>query len=169
VGVVDLKDPKLLAQLDVGQTPIHIAVKPDGGEVFVANYDASSISEIITGPNEVNNTFLIGDHPVNALVSPDNSLLYVANFGSDSVAIYSIDNGKRTGSVEVGSRPEAMALSPNQYMLLVVNTGSGDLSVLSLIDRKGRPVFPRPPSLETMIPLGKDPRAIAVKAFVSQR
>jgi hypothetical protein len=53
-------------------------------------------------------------------------------------------------------------------LLLVVNTGSDDLSVLSLIDRKGHPIFPLPPALETMIPLGKDPRAIAVKAFISQ-
>ena len=51
--------------------------------------------------------------------------------------------------------------------LLVVNTASGDLSVLSLIDRKGRPQ-PNAPVMETMIPLGKDPRAIVVKAFVSQ-
>jgi DNA-binding beta-propeller fold protein YncE len=171
VGVVDLRTPAadLLAQLDVGQTPIHIAVKPDGGEVFVCNYDGSSISEIITGSNEVNNTFLIGDHPAQALVSSDNALLYVSNFGSDSVAVYSIDNGKRTGFVNTGTRPEALAISPNQLLLLVVNTGSGSLSVFSLIDRNGRPLFPVPPSLQTMIPLGDDPRSIAVKAFISQR
>jgi hypothetical protein len=52
--------------------------------------------------------------------------------------------------------------------LLVVNTGSGDLTVLSLIDNKGSPQ-PDAPKLETMIPLGKDPRAIVVKAFVSQK
>ena len=173
VGVVELWKPdktasdKLLALLDVGKTPVHIVVKPDGGEAFVSNYDASSISEIVSATNEVNNTFQIGDHPVRALVSPDNALLYVTNFGSDSVAVYSIDNGKRTASVPVGSHPDAMALSPNQLLLLVVNTASGDMTVLSLIDSKGR-ATPDVPSLETMIPLGKDPRDIVVKAFVSQ-
>ncbi|HKD58850.1 MAG TPA: beta-propeller fold lactonase family protein, partial [Terracidiphilus sp.] len=143
----------------------------------VCNYDASSISEIITRSNEVNSTFLIGDHPAHALVSPDNSLLYVSNYGSDSVAVYSIDTGRRAGSVSVGSHPEMFALSPNQLLLLVINTGSSDLSVVSLIDSKGRPLFPRPSPQaamvplgpETMIPLGKDPRAIAVKAFITQR
>jgi hypothetical protein len=52
-------------------------------------------------------------------------------------------------------------------MLLVVNSGTGDLSVLSLIDRTGDRQ-PDKPVLETMIPLGKDPRSIVVKAFVSQ-
>jgi DNA-binding beta-propeller fold protein YncE len=82
--------------------------------------------------------------------------------------VYSIDNGKRTASVPVGSHPESMAFSPNQLLLLVVNTGSGDMTVLSLIDSKGKSQ-PELPVLETMIPLGKDPRAIVVKAFVSQR
>ncbi len=36
VGVVDLKTDKLLTLLDVGKTPVHIVVKPDGGEVFVS-------------------------------------------------------------------------------------------------------------------------------------
>jgi DNA-binding beta-propeller fold protein YncE len=70
--------------------------------------------------------------------------------------------------VPVGSHPEGLAFSPNQLMLLVVNTGSSDLTVLSLIDNKGRPQ-PDTPALETMIPLGKDPRAIVTKAFVSQQ
>ena len=61
-----------------------------------------------------------------------------------------------------------MAFSPNNLMLLVVNTGSSDLSVLSLVPRNDRPQ-PNAPVMETMIPLGKDPRAIVVKAFVSQQ
>jgi len=68
----------------------------------------------------------------------------------------------------VGNRPEGMAFTPNQYMLLVVNTGSSDLTVLTLVDNKGRPQ-PEMPRLETMVPLGKDPRAIVVKAFVSEK
>jgi hypothetical protein len=50
----------------------------------------------------------------------------------------------------------------------VVNTGSGDLTVLALTDRKGNSRADTP-ALETMVPLGRDPRAIAVKAFVSQK
>jgi DNA-binding beta-propeller fold protein YncE len=134
----------------------------------VCNFDASSVSEISTGSNEVSGSFLIGDRPVRALVSPDNSLLFVSNFGSDNVAVYAIDNGRLLGSTPVGSHPEAMVFSPNQLYLLVINTTSGDLAVLDLTDRKGRP-RPGAPIIETMVPLGKNPRAIAVKAFVSQK
>jgi len=61
-----------------------------------------------------------------------------------------------------------MAFSPNQLLLLVVDTQSNDLAVLELTDRKGSP-RPAAPLLETMIPLGSSPRAIVVKAFVSQK
>ena len=73
-------------------------------------------------------------------------------------------------AIAYGNHPEGLVFSPNQLHLLVVNTGSGDMTVLSLIgeNSKGRPRR-EAPSLETMIPLGKDPRAIVVKAFVSQR
>jgi hypothetical protein len=53
-------------------------------------------------------------------------------------------------------------------MLLVVDTVSNDLAVLELTDRKGRS-RPESPQLETMVPLGSNPRAIVVKAFVSQQ
>ena len=43
----------LLSILDVGQTPVHLALKPDGGEDFVSNYDSDTISEISTPSNEV--------------------------------------------------------------------------------------------------------------------
>ena len=61
-----------------------------------------------------------------------------------------------------------MAFTPNQLRLLVVNTVSDDLTVLDLTDRKGRP-SPQAPLLETMVPLGKNPKAIVVKSFISQK
>src|SRR5271156_2497565 len=67
----------LLSFLDVGKTPVHIALKPDGGEAFVSNYDSNTISELTTSSNEVGGAYLVGTHPVRGLVSADNSLLYV--------------------------------------------------------------------------------------------
>ena len=43
-----LMTDRLLTFLDVGETPVHLAMKPDGGEIFVSNYGSDSISEIAT-------------------------------------------------------------------------------------------------------------------------
>jgi len=149
--------------LDVGKMPVHLALKPDGGELFVSNFGSDSVSTIETGNNEVGNTQPMGGNPVRGLVSADNSLLYVSNFGSDSVSVYSIQNGKFLKAIAVGNKPDALALQParngKQYFLLVANSHSNDVAVIFI--NPDKPAW----SLFTMIPAGIEPRQIAVKAF----
>jgi YVTN family beta-propeller protein len=159
---VSVAGDRLLALLDVGKTPLHLALKPDGGEIFVSNFDGDSVSEINTTTNEVGGSYLIGRNPVRALVSPDNSTLFVSNFGSDTIGVYSIDDGKWMKSVPVGNHPDAMALSPNQNFLFVCDTTAGDVSVIRTAARQGAVLL-------TIIPVGQQPNAIAVKAFILRK
>jgi len=165
VAVIDLKAEKLLTLLDVGAMPVHLALKPDGGEMFVSNFGSDSVSTIETGNNEVGNTQPMGGNPVRGLVSADNSLLYESNFGSDSVSVYSIGNGKFLKAIPVGSKPDALALQParngKQYFLLVADSKSNDVAVIFI--NPDKPAW----SLFTMIPVGIEPRQIAIKAFTA--
>jgi YVTN family beta-propeller protein len=153
----------LEALLDVGHSPVHLALKPDGGEIFVSNFDSDSISEIEITTNDVSGTYLMGSHPVNGLVSEDNSLLYVSNFRSQELSVYSIADGKRVGlsthvgdgSIHVGDGPDALAFSANGNLLFAVDARSGDLAVIRTSTR----------ALFTLLPTGRQPNAIALKAF----
>ena len=145
----------LEALLDVGHSPVHLALKPDGGELFVSNFDSDSISEVVTGTNDVGGAYMVGSRPVRGLVSADNSLLYVSNFRSQELIIYSIDDGKRTGSIHIGDGPDALAFSADGFLLFAVDARSGDLAVI----RTGTN------TLFTFLPTGRQPNAIAVKAF----
>ena len=69
---------RLEAVLDVGLAPVQLALKPDGGEVFVSNSQSNSISEVVTTTNDVGGAYMMGDNPMRGLVSRDNSLLYVS-------------------------------------------------------------------------------------------
>jgi YVTN family beta-propeller protein len=149
----------LLTFMDVGKSPVHIVLKPDGGEAFVSNYDSDTISEITTTSNEVGGAYLMGAHPVRGLVNADNSLLYVSDFSAGRVGVYSIDDGKLIGpGVKVGEGPDALAFSASGHFLLVVNALSGDIAVLK--------TGSNPPSLLTLFPAGRSPNDIAVKAFL---
>ena len=79
----------------MGKTPVQLALKPDGGELFVSNFGSNNFSIVETGNNEVGGSYLIGDEPTRGIVTSDNSLLYVSNFGSDTVSVYAIDEGTR--------------------------------------------------------------------------
>ncbi len=151
---------RLEALMDVGRAPVNLALKPDGGEIFVSNSLSDSVSEIYNTTDEVGDTFVIGDQPVVGLVSRDNALLYVADQRSQYVTVYSIDNGLADGlgSVHVGDGPSAMAFSAAGHLLFVVDSRSDDVAVVRV--NSG--------SLFTMLPAGRDPDAIAVKAFRAQ-
>jgi YVTN family beta-propeller protein len=155
---------RVLALLDVGRTPVSLALKPDGGELIVCDFDSDSISIIETGHDEVGSSALMGQHPAHAVVTLDNSRLYASNFGSNSVAVYDIDLGRRIWTVPVGSRPDGLALSQDQKYLLVLDTQAGDVTVIQR--RTARKLEPTEYSLLTMIPVGVQPNGIVVKAFM---
>ena len=148
----------LLARLRVGKGPVHLALKPDGGELFVSNFGSSSMTEISTFTNEVGGTYMIGTEPSEGLVSADNAALWIADAGADSVSLYSIDEGRMTSSVHTGPEPRAMALSVEQPLLLVADAKSGDVAVIRTKGTNG-------PELFTMLPAGAKPNSIAIKAY----
>jgi YVTN family beta-propeller protein len=154
----------LLDLLDVGQTPVHLAMKPDGGEIFVSNYGSDTVSEIATGTAEVGGAYLIGEHPAGGVVSADNSTLWVSNSAANTVAAYSVDDGKLVHTVQVGDGPGPLALSDDGFLLLALDALSGDVSVVRTISYtpKGEPVTG---SLFTVMAAGKHPNAIAVLGF----
>ncbi|MGA9670978.1 MAG: beta-propeller fold lactonase family protein [Terracidiphilus sp.] len=143
--------------LDVGRAPVQLALKPDGGELFVSNSLSDSISEVVTSTNDVGGAYAMGDDPVRGLVSSDNSMLYIANFRSQWVTVYAPEDGRRIASIHVGDGPSALAFSSNGYLLFVVDNRSGDVAVV-------RTQAPKP-SLFALLPAGRAPNAIAVKFF----
>jgi YVTN family beta-propeller protein len=149
---------RLETLMDVGRAPVDLALKPDGGEIFVSNSLSDSVSEIYDSTDEVGDTYMIGNNPDRGVVSRDNSVLYVANLRSQEVTVYSIDDGKRTGSISVGDSPAAMAFSAAGHLLFVADRGSGDVAVVRTSTQ----------SLFTMLPAGRDPNAIVDKAFTVQ-
>ena len=141
--------------MDVGRGPVQLALKPDGGEIFVVNSLSNSISEVITGTNDVQGAYMMGDNPVSGLVSRDNALLYVGNLRTQNVIVYSINDGRRVASVHVGDGPSAMAFSAEGNLLFVVDARSNDVAVVRTASS----------SLFTLFPAGRNPNAIVDKAF----
>ena len=154
----ELTQDRKLALLDVGKSPVHLALKPDSGEVFSTNFDADSISEISTWTNEVEGTYVIGSKPSRAVISKDGSAIWVSNFGADSASLYSIADGRMVAGVRTGSRPDALAFSADEHILLVADAGTSDVSVI-------RTQSNALPTLVTLLPTGAQPNDIVVKAF----
>jgi YVTN family beta-propeller protein len=146
---------RLESILDVGRAPVQLALKPDGGELFVSNSLSNSISEVVTSTDDVGGAYLMGAYPVRGIVSADNAMLYVGNLHSEYVTVYSVEDGKRVDSIHVGDGPSALAFSTAGHLLFVVDSRSGDVAVVRTANRQ----------MFTMLPAGRSPNAIAVKSF----
>jgi len=157
---------RMEALLDVGRVPMQLALKPDGGELFVSNAGSDSISEVVTSTDDVGGAYLMGDAPVRGLVSSDNAMLYVANSRSQYVTPYAIDDGRRLKSIHVGDGPAALAFSTNGFFLFVVDNRSGDVAVVRAVgmdyEAENRAATQL---LFAILPTGRGPDAIAVKGF----
>ncbi len=147
---------RLESLLDVGRGPVHLALKPDGGEVFVSNSLSNSISEVYASTDEVGGAYLMGADPVRGLVSrrqcpalrrqpplPGGDRLLQSKTASESTPFTSATVHPRWRS------------PPPAILLFVVDARSGDVAVVRTDSR----------SLFTMLPAGRGPNAIAVKAF----
>ena len=150
----------LLTFLEVGETPVHLSLKPDGGQIFCSNFASNSVSSIDTTSNEVSRTDTIADGPVYSIVSGDNGTLWVSNFRADSLNLWSIDDGQMAGSVRTGRAPDTLAFSADaqQHLLLAADAHSGDVSVIRTDLKNG-------PALFTILPAGASPNDIVVKAM----
>jgi YVTN family beta-propeller protein len=153
-----LQHDHMLTLLDVGKTPTHLVMEPDGDHIYTTNFDSDSISEISTWTNEVLGTYMIGTKPASAVISGDDSTMWVTNFGADSVALYAIDDGRVETSVRTGVRPDSIAFSADEHLLLVADSGSADIAVIRTESKNG-------PTLFTMLPSGGDANDIVVKSF----
>jgi len=150
---------RMLALMDVGEEPIQLAIKHDGGEIFCSNFGSGTFSEINTQTNEVGGTYPIGTKPTFGIVDAENGTLWVSNFGSDSINLWSIDDAKKAGSVSTGHAPVALAFSNDEHLLLAADAQSGDVSVIRTADKNGDA------TLFTILPAGGSPNDIVVKAM----
>ncbi|HEX3662728.1 MAG TPA: YncE family protein [Acidobacteriaceae bacterium] len=166
--VPEERSDRLLDLMDVGPGPAHLAMKPDGGEIFVSNYGGDTVSEIATNADNVGGAYVMGANPLGGVVTADNSILWESNFGDNTVGAYSIDDGTRINTVQVGEGPGPLALASGGFLLLAVDRTAGDVSVLRTVSYtpKGVPVTG---SLFTVMSAGKEPNAIAVKSFTVSR
>src|SRR5580765_2671994 len=93
IGVVDIKEGKLLTVLKSGTDPEQVAVSKDGSRVFVANEDAGQLTAIDTADGKGADTFKVGDEPEGVTVTPDGKQVYVTP--EDAGAVFVVDLAKK--------------------------------------------------------------------------
>jgi YVTN family beta-propeller protein len=90
VSVVDLV-ASTTVEVEVGATPLGVAVAPDGSRVYVTNQGSHNVSVIDAATNQELVQVPVGLFPFGVAVHPNGSHVYVANRGWGSGSISVID------------------------------------------------------------------------------
>jgi DNA-binding beta-propeller fold protein YncE len=152
-----------------GQTPVAIAVAPDGRHVFVVNQGASSVTTYDFGADGAL-TFAssagTGVGPAQIAVSPDGSSAYVTNFSAGTVSQYDVSaagtlTAKQPSTVAAGPSPAGIALGPDGASAYVTNqVAGGTVSQFTVTPSTGELVAKGQPTVGA----GSQPRGIVASA-----
>lgn len=107
----------------VDRAPSGIAMRPDGGEVAVANGHSDTVTLVDTKTRKTK-TITAGGQPIGVLYSADGNRLYVACAGENAVAV--VEGGKVVGAVPTGWFPSALALDSKGDLRVVNIKGVGN-------------------------------------------
>jgi len=114
VSVLDVATGSTVASVNVGVSPLKVALSPDGSRAYVTNFGSNDVSVLditnVSNPILIN-TIPVGLNPFGLAISPDGKRLYVAEYTSRKISIIDIEEGSGSADraiarigVEINSR-----------------------------------------------------------------
>ena len=148
VNTVTDVGPNVTTTLAVGQSPVDIAITPDGNYAYVSNWAAGTVSVIdnVEGlhPTVSSVALTVGAHPGQIAITPDGKYAYVLDgtaVDSSGAKTVSIIDGADTSSpsvspttLTVGDDPHSIAITPNGQYAYVADVTTGGLTVIGDVD-----------------------------------
>jgi len=146
VSVVDMNidPPASIVSIQVGETPLKIAINPMGTLAYVTNFNSNTVSVIDINPNSatkntVIETIEVGLNPWGIIVTADGTRVYVANYTSQD--LYVIDANPESGAfnkvvARVNTDSENTDIDDSMDGLSLFVGGADALKILS-IDKYG--------------------------------
>jgi len=166
---VFLLDAATLRRSDAAATggkPYTALFSPDGGTLYISNWNDSTVSRFAVGEGRLRTrgSIPVAPRPSALAISRDGRTLYVAHAGADAVSVVDLAEGRvesrialgLTAAAPHGSTPNALALSPDDKTLYVANA---DNNAVAVVDLRGEE-----PRVRGLIPTGWYPTAVALSA-----
>ena len=112
------------------KTPLNLAVRPDGKELYVACHGSDSVVVVDALSRQKTAEIAVGRHPIDVAFSPDGRRAYVSNWLDDSVSVIDVAARKAMATIPVGDEPHGVLTDRSGKLLYVLNTSSDDISVI---------------------------------------
>jgi YVTN family beta-propeller protein len=130
IGVVSVKDLKLVRTIPGGSDPEMVAVTPDGKRMFIANEDVGEATAIEVETGTVLASFKVGGEPEGVDMRPDGRVVYVTSEEDSQVAVIDAVDLKLLKTFKVGPRPRSTGFLPDGSRAYVPAENGGSISVI---------------------------------------
>ncbi len=165
VYLLDAATLKRIGAARTGGKPYTALFTPDGGALFVSNWNDSTVSRftVLEHGLQARRPLVVAPRPSALALGRDGQTLYVACGGSDAVSVVDLAEGRVTATIALGltakaphgSTPNALAVSPDGRVLYVANADNNAVAVVGLGTEEG-------PRVRGLIPTGWYPDAVAL-------
>jgi YVTN family beta-propeller protein len=118
------------------KTPLNLALRPDGKELYVACEAADSVIVVDLAQREKVAEIPVGGNPADVAFSPDGRRAFVSNRLDDTVSVIDVAARKVIQTLRVGDEPHGLLTDQQGKLLYVLNTSSDDISVFDAASLK---------------------------------
>jgi YVTN family beta-propeller protein len=138
----------------VYQSPIALALTPDGSRMLVANQTAGTVSLVDPRAKRVLDEIKTGDKPAGVAISRDGRKGVVAHWYGYDLAVLEIKDGKLSiaGRIEVGPEPRGVAITADGSTAYVAVGVSNEVVRVDLAAQK----------VTGRLAVGREPRGIGI-------
>ncbi len=112
------------------KTPLNMALRPDGKEIYVACEASHTVIVVDPAGRRKVAEIAAGGHPTGVAFSPDGARAFVTNRLDDSVSVINTAARKVIATIPVGDEPHGVLTDRSGHRLYVLNTSSDSISVI---------------------------------------
>lgn len=130
IGVIDVREGKLLRTLPGGSDPETFAITRDGKRMFISNEDAGTVTVLDIAAGKVIGTIKVGGEPEGADLTPDGRYVYVTSEEEGNVAVIDTEKLVVAATVKVGPRPRSTGFLPDGSRAYVSAENDGSVYII---------------------------------------
>jgi YVTN family beta-propeller protein len=132
VTALNARTNRIIAEIQVGETPHSEAISPDGSRLAVTSFDGNEVFLINTATDKMVAQIPVGRNPLDIAYSPDGRYLYTVNNQDNTLTVIDTADNRVIGEVPTGKAPTSISVLPDGRQAYVSDENDGTIEVLNL-------------------------------------